>query len=205
MKHIPDLLPRVVGAVQETHERFLNLYTLICEQRDGKRLNYTVASRAQNISELTAISDKIKADAVVINAIHEDPTTGKHTLVMVNQYRYPIGRRIYELPAGLIEKNEVVFKGAMREMFEETGLQFALSHAVNDSARPCFSSPGMTDESVSILFGTCKGTPTNANQEASEDIQVVLADVEECQRILLEEEYDIRAFWAMKLFIAQNS
>ena len=205
MNHIPDLLPRVIGAVQETQERFLNLYTLICEQRNGKRLNYTVASRAQTICELTAISDKVKADAVVINAIHENPSTGKQTLVMINQYRYPIGRRIYELPAGLIERNELVFKGAMREMFEETGLHFIASASVQDSSNPCFSSPGMTDESISIIFGTCKGTPTNANQEASEDIQVVLADVEECKRILLEEEYDILAFWAMKLFIAQNS
>lgn len=200
-----NILPRVIGAVQETHERFLNLYTLICEQRDGKRINYSVASRAKNIKDLVAISGKVKADAVAICATIQDEDTGEKGLVMVKQYRFPIDRRIYELPAGLLENDEVVFKGALREMFEETGLEFIYSHAIDDTPRPSFSSPGMTDESVSILFGYCKGTPTNANQEASEDIEVVLASVQECQRILREEEYDIRAFWAMKLFIAQNS
>ena len=201
-----NILPRVIGAVQETHERFLNLYTLICEQRDGKRINYSIASRARNIKDLVAISGKVKADAVAIYATIQDETTGgEKRLVMVNQYRYPIGGRIYELPAGLLEGNEVVFKGALREMFEETGLEFIYSHAVDAASRPCFSSPGMTDESISILFGICKGTPTNANQEASEDIEVVLANVQECERILREENYDIRTFWAMKLFIAQNT
>ena len=89
-------------------------------------------------------------------------------------------------------------------MFEETGLKFTYSHAITDTPRPCFSSPGMTDESVTILFGTCKGTPTNANQEAIEDIEVVLANVKECERILHEENYDIRAFWAMKLFLERT-
>lgn len=203
---MPNILPRVIGAVQETHERFLNLYTLICEQRNGERLNYTVASRAKSLTDLVAISNKVNSDAVVINAIYTDEKTGENHLVLVKQYRYPLGRRIYELPAGLLENNEVAFKGALREMFEETGMEFFLNNtADDDNAWVCFSSPGMTDESITILFGTCKGNPTNANQEASEDIQVILANVEECKRILHDEDYDVRTFWAMNLFIAQNS
>ena len=200
-----NILPRVIGAIQETHERFLNLYTLICEQRDGKRFNYSVASRAKEIKDLVAISDKVNADAVVIySTIRDQNDDNTEKLVLVKQYRYPLGRRIYELPAGLLEDDEVVFKGALREMFEETGLEFTYSHVINDTPRPCFSSPGMTDESVTILFGTCKGSPTNANQEVSEDIEVVLANVKECERILREENYDIRAFWAMKLFLERT-
>jgi ADP-ribose pyrophosphatase len=46
---------------------------------------------------------------------------------------------------------------------------------------------GMADESCGFVFGYCDGQPTNAHQEGSEDIQVVLADRAECRRILKEE------------------
>ena len=55
------------------------------------------------------------------------------------------------------------------------------------STQPFFMTVGMTDESCGFVFGYCDGQPTNAHQEGSEDIQVVLADRAECRRILREE------------------
>ena len=49
----------------------------------------------------------------------------------------------------------------------------------------------MTDESCATVFGYCSGEATNVHQEESEDIQVVLADREECRRILKEEHVAI--------------
>ena len=45
----------------------------------------------------------------------------------------------------------------------------------------------MTDESCGTIYGYCDGVPTNIHQESSEDIQIVLADREECKRILKED------------------
>ena len=86
-------------------------------------------------------------------------------------------------------------------MKEETGLDF---HPVNtpDWSRPYFTTIGMTDESCGTVFGYCSGIPTNCNQEASEDIQVVLADREECKRILREENVAIMCAYMLMHFIA---
>ena len=60
----------------------------------------------------------------------------------------------------------------------------------------------MTDESCGTVFGYCSGDPTSVNQEGSEDIQVVLADRDECRRILKEENVAIMCAYMLMHFIA---
>ncbi len=43
------------------------------------------------------------------------------TILLVKQYRYPIGEIVLELPAGKLEKGEDPFEAAKRELEEETG------------------------------------------------------------------------------------
>lgn len=50
------------------------------------------------------------------------PITNEGKVVMVKQYRYPMGRDVLEIPAGKIDKGESDPEGAaMRELKEETG------------------------------------------------------------------------------------
>lgn len=42
-------------------------------------------------------------------------------ILLVKQYRYPIGEIVLELPAGKLEKGEDPFEAAKRELEEETG------------------------------------------------------------------------------------
>lgn len=58
--------------------------------------------------------------ASVIVAFDED---GK--LIMVRQYRYPLGRETVELPAGKIDAGETPLECARRELKEETGYMAA--------------------------------------------------------------------------------
>ena len=89
-------------------------------------------------------------------------------------------------------------------MFEETGLTFVPRDG-GDFERPFFTTVGMTDESCALVFGYCQGEPTNANQEAAEDIQVVLADRAECRRILKEENVAIMpAYMKMHFLICSG-
>ena len=102
---------------------------------------------------------------------------------------------------GKFEEGESPEDCVLRETFEETGLTF---HPVEGGSymRPFFTTVGMTDESCGTVFGYCEGTPTNANQESSEDIQVVLADRAECRRILREENVAIMCAYMLMHFIA---
>lgn len=59
-----------------------------------------------------------KKEVVAILAL-----TKKQTVIMVEQYRPAIRREFLEIPAGLVEKNELPLEAAKRELEEETGYQ----------------------------------------------------------------------------------
>lgn len=82
--------------------------------------------------------------AAVILAIDEGH------VILVEQYRVPIGRKCLELPAGLIgdeEAGEAVDTAAMRELEEETGYR---AERMVDLGR-FHSSPGMSSEGFTLL------------------------------------------------------
>ena len=189
---------RIRGVKRLTENRFLTLYELDARTRGGNAIRYYVASRAKKTELLKATSGHRNADGVILYGVYGEE---KDKLVLVRQYRYPLGDYIYEFPAGLLEPGEDVAEAGIREMFEETGLQFTPVRG-GDCERPFFTTVGMTDESCGLCFGYCSGTPSVDNQEDTEDIQVILADRNECRRILKEENVAIMAAYMMMHFIA---
>jgi 8-oxo-dGDP phosphatase len=70
---------------------------------------------------------------------------------MVYQYRHPFGRRLWELPAGLLDVNgEAAHLTAARELREEAGLQADTWQVLVDLD----STPGFSDESVRVYLAT---------------------------------------------------
>ena len=189
---------RIRGVKRLTDNRFLNLYELDARTRNENAIRYYVASRAKKTENLKATSGHRNADGVILYGVYGEE---KDKLVLVRQYRYPLGDYIYEFPAGLLEPGEDVAEAGIREMYEETGLNFTPVRG-GDCERPFFTTVGMTDESCGLCFGYCSGTPSIANQEDTEDIQVILADRNECRRILKEENVAIMAAYMMMHFIA---
>lgn len=49
------------------------------------------------------------------------PFINKKDIILVRQFRYPVGKATYEIPAGKMDKNESPLKCARRELKEETG------------------------------------------------------------------------------------
>jgi ADP-ribose pyrophosphatase len=85
--------------------------------------------------------------AAVILAIDEDDH-----VVLVEQFRVPLGRRCIELPAGLIgddpgHEGEDEEAAAARELEEETGYRAARMEVIGEF----WSSPGMVSESFTLL------------------------------------------------------
>lgn len=173
-------MDRINGIKKLTDNRYLNLYELDATFQDGSRAPYYVASRRKSTDSIKAASHDNNPDGVILCGVYGEE---KDRLVLIRQYRYPIDGYVYEFPAGLVEPGEDMVQAGIREMLEETGLSFSPVH----STQPFFMTVGMTDESCGLVFGYCDGQPTNAHQEGSEDIQVVLADRAECRRILREE------------------
>ncbi|MEM0149818.1 MAG: NUDIX hydrolase [Candidatus Micrarchaeaceae archaeon] len=64
----------------------------------------------------TSIIRIVENDAVVVL-----PLIGKHRILLEIQHRPAVGKHIYELPAGHIEKGESPAEAVKRELKEETG------------------------------------------------------------------------------------
>ncbi len=185
---------------QKTHNRFLNYYELEAVHRDGSVSPYYMASRAKDVSQLKAVTHENKPDGVILYGVYGEQ---KDKVVLIRQYRYPLGDYVYEFPAGLVEEGEEMGAAGIREMYEETGLTFTPVDA-GCCSRPFFTTVGMTDESCGTVFGYCTGEPTSAHEEASEEIQVILADRAEARRILQEENVAIMCAYMLMHFIASD-
>ncbi len=193
-------MDRVKGIQKLTDNRFLNLYELDAQFRDGSKAPYYVASRRKNVDSLKAVTHDNHPDGVILYGVHGE---NRDKVVLVRQFRYPVNGYVFEFPAGLVEPGEDMLQAGIREMFEETGLEFTPVEG-NSFCRPFFTTVGMTDESCGTVFGYCSGTPSNANQEGTEDIQVILADRNECRRILKEENVAIMCAYMLMHFIASE-
>ena len=104
-----------------------------------------------------------KHGAVAVLALDEQD----HVLLL-HQYRHPLGRRLWELPAGLLDvAGEEPVLAAARELAEEAGLAAQRWSVLVDVA----SSPGFTDEAVRVFLAqglTAVASGTGADDEESD-------------------------------------
>lgn len=189
---------RITKIIQETHHRFLNLFCMDVRHRNGEASEYYVASRAKSVTDLKAVTHRNEPDGVSIYSVYGEQ---KDRVVLVRQYRYPLGDYVYEFPAGLVEPGEAMTDAAVREFHEETGLHLKVVLADDMYTKPRFTTVGMTDEACGMVYGYASGVPDNRFEESSEDIQVVLADKKEVRRILQNENVAMMCAYMLLHFL----
>ena len=69
-------------------------------------------------------------------------------VIMVRQFRYPMGEVVLELPAGKLENGEDPRDSGLRELEEETGLRPGTFQSMGCS----YSSPGILEEKIHLYF-----------------------------------------------------
>lgn len=99
--------------------------------------------------------------------------TPQDELLLVEQFRVPVGRRTLELPAGLVgdqpgQESEELLEAARRELEEETG--WRAGHVAE--IMPCPTSAGMTDEMAVFVRASELVSVDEGGGDASEDIRV---------------------------------
>lgn len=195
-------MTKIRKLTQITSNKFLNFFEMVAENREGNPFPYFMASRAKTEDELMLVNGKLRAHGVNICSIVK--TEEGEKLVLIKQYRYPIGERVYEFPAGLVEEGENPREAAVRELFEETGLSLEPVQMPEGYERPFFNSCGMTDEANVTIFGYASGTVTTENIEASEDLEVIMADRNEAKRILKEERIALNCAYMLMHFASSK-
>ncbi len=192
-------MSRINNIKQVTENRFLNFYDMDVEADNGKPFKYYMASREKSAKNLKCNSGRLNANGVIIYSVYGEK---RDKVVLIRQYRYPIGDYVYEFPAGLVEPGEDFRDAGVRELYEETGLTLTPITEPAGYSRPFFNSCGMSDEANATLFGYASGELTTAHLEETESLQIVLADKAEARRILKEERVAIMCAYMLMHFIA---
>jgi nicotinamidase-related amidase/8-oxo-dGTP pyrophosphatase MutT (NUDIX family) len=115
--------------------------------------------------------------AAVIVAITE-----QRQLLLVEQYRIPLGRRVIELPAGLVgdlaeNRQEGLEEAARRELLEETGYEAGSIEYLLEGP----TSPGLANEVYTMLLARDVRKVGPGGGDASEDIQVHVVPLDEVE------------------------
>ena len=120
--------------------------------------------------------------AVAIVALHDDAS-----VMMIDQYRHAVGRRLRELPAGLLDTaGEEPVSTARRELVEEVGCTAQEWSVLVDVV----SSPGFSDEAVRVFLArglTEIGRPAGGDDEEA-DLSVVRVPLTDAVRQVLAGE-----------------
>lgn len=154
---------------------FLSLHERTVRTDSGSEFGYFFVVRGDDVP---SPEDK-KPEAVIVVAVVDAPGEERR-LVLTSEFRVPINCREVGFPAGLIDPEDyadgtsictAARKAAVREMKEETGLDFTPTAV---SPENLYSSAGMTNESVIIVFGVAQGIPSNEGNEVHEDIVTTL-------------------------------
>lgn len=177
---------------------YLNLFSILYEDRLKQEKQYVFASRSKTSNPLE--DQNLLPDAVVVVPFH----TTRNELVLIEEFRIAIGGFQYGFPAGLIDEGETIEQAGIRELHEETGL--TATRILKQSPK-VFSTSGMTDESVSLLFVECSGDPTSKFNEASEDIQVKFVSQKEAEEILLDHtlKCDVKTWIVLNYFAVHGT
>ncbi|MEH0933302.1 NUDIX hydrolase [Micromonospora sp. CPCC 205558] len=110
-------------------------------------------------------------------------------VVLIRQYRHPVGRHLWELPAGLMDvSGEELPAAALRELAEEADLTAGRVDVLVD----LHSSPGFTNEIVRVFLARdLADVPADERHERHDeeaDLQVVRMDLDEAVAMVLAGE-----------------
>jgi ADP-ribose pyrophosphatase len=113
------------------------------------------------------------------------PMTADGKLILLRQYRFAVGGRILEFPAGTLEPNEDPLETIEREIQEETGYRAQKIQKLGEF----FLAPGYSDEIIhAFIAQDLEKLETPPNQDEDEDLEVVFYTPEQLEKAILEGE-----------------
>lgn len=109
--------------------------------------------------------------------------TDDNRILLTRQYRHPVGKVIYDLPAGRLNPGELPLDGARREFEEETGFYPDVVERLG-----YFNQFPGAQRAATHLFFARKLTPTRQNLDEGEYLDVVPKPVGEVLNWILNGE-----------------
>ena len=187
--------PKLVS-IEQVCDGWVKKHLLTYELPDGQLYEYHCATRRNAEDFREELERNAKVSERVMQAIHADEQppsvpaftpdavcivarTPRDTLVMIREFRYPLNSWCIGFPAGLIDAGEDIATCAARELQEETGYTVVAGNAPTALPQAGFSSTGLTDEAVQVVFVEAEKSGDSATEpgELIEVFELPIADV----------------------------
>lgn len=186
--------PKINSIKKLAGTKFLNMYQIDYTNKLGNEKTWNSVSRVDlNDYEKRIYEKSSSKDAVLIAPFH----IKQNKIVLVKQYRVPLNEYIYEIPAGLIDKDEDIQTCVKRELLEETGLNLVKITKVFENI---YLTPGITDECADLVFCLCDGEVSSKYLEEDEDLTVHMYAQDEIDELMeKQEKIDMKTLFAIEL------
>jgi ADP-ribose pyrophosphatase len=173
-------MKKLIKVEKQTNNKFLNMYLAYFENSNP----YQFASRSKNIDELDINNESIETDAIRVLPYYIKDR--EIYIILIKEFRYPVNKYIYSIPAGLVEKGEPEESAVKRELLEETGYK-ALN--ITHVHKASYISAGMCDETISTYVALVDYT-NKKPQSLDEDEEIEVFSIKLDDVLLFFEEND---------------
>ena len=168
-------------SVETVSTGWINKYHLHYTLPDGRPYTYQGVSRKGPARYEAALKTLRSTGAPDPDAVCIVPLLPDGSVLLEREFRYPLNSWCVSLPAGLIDAGETLEEAVARELSEETGyrLRDDIVPAVRPLPQPGFSSTGLTEENVQVVFAQVEpgGQPRPDSAELIEPFTVARADL----------------------------
>lgn len=109
-----------------------------------------------------------------LGAVAVLPIDAQDRVLLIRQYRHPVGMQLWEIPAGLLDvEGEPLLETAQRELYEEADLQAETWHTLVDY----YTSPGASDEGIRVYLAEGLSTVPDAQLHTREAEEAEIAPI----------------------------
>lgn len=168
-------------SIETVSTGWINKYHLHYTLPDGRPYTYEGVSRKGPERYETALEALGNTGAPDPDAVCIVPLLPDGSVLLEREFRYPLNSWCVSLPAGLIDAGESLEEAVARELSEETGyrLRDDIAPAVRPLPQPGFSSTGLTEENVQVVFAQVEaaGEARPDSAELIEPFTVARADL----------------------------